>query len=302
MARSIPKLRRSMAVANLFNLGFSAAEAVRLSGLWAERQGAHSGESVAALVDATPLHRQFEQEGRLYVSFHYSNYAHLYRTLGENAPHRRVYAIIGEQSDGHRKALSALTERYGFQIEFIQSGPSMIKAVRRGLKNGDPAIILLDVPWARGDAPPDLRYDTRGGCFLGRSTVARLLDLMDTQHRFLLTRRSGSDAVVQALPAAGVAEAFGLFGEALMDDPADYERLDSFHRFFEFREPRNTIVTFSSGAQRYAIHHRTMRSWAIADSKLLDAVAEADGVCREPKLRRAFVDLVKGEVDAVVSI
>ncbi len=112
--------------------------------------------------------------------------------------------------------------------------------------------------------------------------------------------RLGGVARVEPQPL--LAEAFSLFGEALMEDPADYERLDSFHQFFEFHEPRSAVVTFSIGEQRYAIHNRTMKSWAVAGSKHLDAIAEADGVCHDPKLRYAFADLVKGEVDAILSI
>jgi hypothetical protein len=293
-----------MAAANAINLGRDPAAAVAISGRWAERQAAQGGDAFVSIADSISIETRLRaktQDGRLYVSFHYSMYALLYRALAEHAASRTVCAVIGEQSEAHKVALERLAARYAFQLTFVESGPSMIRKVRQALKAGQHAVILLDVPWARGEAPADLRYAAPGGAFLARSTVARLVDLIDADHRFVMVRRT-SGVQVDELAVGGVAEAFGVFGQALIDDPADYERLDSLHRFFDFDAPKSTIVTFALGEERFAVHPSSNRSWSISPSKALEAMAKDGGVCADQALHRAFADLVRDDVDAILSI
>lgn len=296
-------IRCASAAANAISLGHPPAEAVKLARRWAERQKALSGSAIRRTIDATPVETRYlssSASGRLYVSFHYSLYACIYRALAEVAPSRAVSAIIGEQSDDQRALLTDLAARYGFDLDFIESGSSMIRRVRAALKDGRHAVILLDVPWSRDSKRPDVDYPVAAGRFLGHSTVARLVELLDPDHRFLLAR-SSSGLLIEELDAKSVSEAFHAFGKALEEDPSEYERLDSIHRHFEFKSERSIVATFSVGGERYAYHPLSGNSWRIEGGAILDATRDR-GVCEDVRLRVAFQDLIRADVDFVISL
>lgn len=236
--------------------------------------------------------------GRMYASFHFSTYPLLYCALAERSAPKVVYSLIGEQQQGHRSALMQLSQRFGFQIEFIQSGPGMVRTLRRAIGGAMPGILLLDIPWTRSDGEPDVHYPVQGGRFKGHSSLERLLRLIDSDYEILFIHQQQQRFQIRSGGTLTLANAFSHFGSLLADDPADYERLHQFHKFFEFDTPRDYAVTFRVQQQRYVIHTRTMQAWQVADA---DEDLERDTVADAGTTQR-FSREIRHELEHLVSI
>jgi len=299
-------LDRALAIANLVNLGRSATESLDISRDWAQRQLAQSLQAVDQLVSEASTDMPWPDAplpGRMFASFHFSLYALLYSALGQRSGPRVVYSLIGQQDAGHRNALKAIAVKHGVQIEFIQSNLGMVKTLRRAIADGMPGILLLDIPWTRQDSQPDARYRVTGGCFKGLSSLERLLAMIDPGYEILLTRRVGEKFKIENAGHLDLPSAFQVFGQALEADPADYERLHQFHRFFEFDALQNCAVTFCIQDKRYVLHAKTMQAWELSSTLNFEQLqGGADAVSDEPVFVAAISKEIKHELDYVISI
>lgn len=304
--KKISNLNRALALANLVNLGRSPVESFGISRDWAQRQLAQSLDIVdqqLRKVSASMPWPAGPQPGRMFASFHFSLYPLLYMALAQRSGPGVVYSLIGEQQEGHRNALKQLAMQYGFQIEFIQSNLGMVKTLRQAIRDGIPGILLLDIPWTRLDNPPDMRYPVRGGHFKGHSSLGRLLDMIDPEHEILVTKREDDRFIVQNAGTLDLPAAFDVFGKALENDPADYERLHQFHRFFEFDNVQNAAVTFCVQQQRYVLHTKTMQAWQVSPQLQFESIRDGnDSVSHDPAIVSAFGKEMKHDIDYVISI
>jgi hypothetical protein len=299
-------LNRALAIANLINLGFSPEESFGISTDWAERQFAQSLEKIdATLIDAAvdAVVPGLGKRGRMYASFHYSLYPAIYRALGEHGGPGVVYSLIGQQQEGHRHALQQIARRFGFQIEFIQSNTGMVRTLRRAIQDGIPGILLIDIPWTKQGNIPDQCYPVRGGHFKGFSSLERLLSIIDDEYEILYTCRSGDRYRIDSGGTLALGDAFQRFGELLHRDPAEYERLNQFHRFFEFDQPKNCAVTFRIKDTRYVIHAASKQAWQIASEALEKLfVQETDTVYHSEPMLNALSKETKHEFEYLVSL
>lgn len=299
-------LDRALAIANLVNLGRSATESFDISRDWAQRQLAQSLQAVDQLVSESSTEMPWPDAplpGRMFASFHFSLYALLYSALGQRSGPRVVYSLIGQQDEGHRNALKAIAVKHGFQIEFIQSNLGMVKSLRRAIADGIPGILLLDIPWTRQESEPDARYRVTGGCFKGLSSLERLLAMIDPAYEILVTRRVGEKFKIDNAGHLTLQDAFKVFGQALDADPADYERLHQFHRFFEFDVLQNCAVTFCIQNKRYVLYAKTMQAWELSSGLKFEQLQDGvDAVCNDPAIVAAISKEIKHELDYVISI
>lgn len=299
-------LNRALAIANLVNLGKTPVESLEISRDWAERQLAQSLQMIQNVIREAHVEMPWPeapQAGRMFASFHFSLYPLQYRALAQRSGPKVVYSLIGEQQEGHRNALKQLANQHGFQIEFIQSNLGMVKTLRRAIQDGIPGILLLDIPWTRLDSQPDMRYPIQGGCFKGHSSLGRLLEMIDPGYEILVTKRVGKDFRIENVGNVDLTGAFAAFGKALEEDPAEYERLHQFHRFFEFDQVQNCAVTFCVQGQRYVVHTKTMQAWQIPAQLQFENIKDGlDTVSHDPAIVSRFEKEIKNEIDFVISI
>ncbi|QNA87498.1 hypothetical protein G4G28_01725 [Massilia sp. Dwa41.01b] len=299
-------LNRALAIANLINLGKTPVESFEISRDWAARQFAQSLQMVRNVVRQTQVEMPWPeapQPGRMFASFHFSLYPLLYRAMAQRSGPGVVYSLIGEQQEGHRNSLKQLAVQHGFQLEFIQSNLGMVKTLRRAIHDGIPGILLLDIPWTRLDSPPDVRYPIKGGHFKGHSSLGRLLEMIDPGYEILITKRIGKDFRIENAGHLDLPAAFQAFGQALEEDPAEYERLHQFHRFFEFDQAQNCAVTFCVQDQRYVVHTRTMQAWQVPAKLQFKNIQDGiDTFSDDPAVVAHFGKEIKNEIDYVISI
>jgi hypothetical protein len=298
------RLNQALAIGNLVNLGHDLPRATDIALDWAERQQRQSIEHVARLArealveDRLPID---QGQQHLFASFHYSAYPLLYRTLAHRSPTKVVHGLIGEQEQGHRDTLNQQAAAFGFRIEFIESGPRMVRHLRNALRDGSPGMLLIDIPWSRSASEMDVRYKVPGGAFRGRSSLERLVRLIDDEYQFITAARRGEGLAFDAHGPLSFDRAFGLLGQALRDDPADYERLHQLHRFFEFDAPGSCVVSFEVAGRRYALHGRTMNAWQIdgVGATPTDAAAR-ERIVTDSSMTARFKKIVNDDVDAVL--
>lgn len=267
-------LDRAFAAANLFRLSWPPHQIKEITFEWAKRQAAQSVESIND--DAAKLsvidHLGQECSGRLFLSFHYSVYPNLYRSLGKRSTDDTVFSLIGHQTKEHCATLQSLARKEGISIHFVQSGFKMISEMRAGLNHGHAGLILLDIPWSRNGSTPDQRYPAFGGSFSVLSTLERLVDLIDRNREVITTTRN-SNKQVHLLRDGHLTfqDAFIRLGQLIESDPADYERLHQLHRFFTFDSKTAALVTFRANGQRYAIETSAMRTLRLEDNHALNS-------------------------------
>jgi hypothetical protein len=241
------RLNQALAVANLTNLGFAESQAFAISQTWVERQFLQSVEKVAATVaaaDVSDLLPKGVAGHRMFASFHYSVYPLIYRALAQCSEERVVYSLIGQQSELHRTELNRLAATLNFQVDFIESGIKMARQLKKAIRCGAAGILLVDIPWAQNTSELDVTYPVTGGCFRGRSSLERLIHLIDEEYQFVTAFGPHDNATLSSHGSLRLTEAFSWLGQALQSAPADYERLHQFHKFFEFDNPRWTVPSF----------------------------------------------------------
>src|SRR4028118_1167818 len=104
------KLDRACAAANLLNMGFAADRICPIIEQWSERQSERSLRNLSSYARRLEVSDRMPPGGasRLFVSFHYSSYAHLYRSVASRSTGRAIASLIGEQSDTHQEKLISL--------------------------------------------------------------------------------------------------------------------------------------------------------------------------------------------------
>lgn len=299
-------LDQARAAANLAKLSFPPTELKRLARDWSSRQLAQAVQQIASDAGRLEVSDELGDDAfdRMFVSFHFSVYPHIYRALANRSPTRTVCSLIGEQTFEHQAALRHLAKAFGFDIRFVQSGLSMVRSLRSAIADGMPGIILLDIPWSRQkEQELDTRYPAFGGEFLGLSTVQRLIRTIDPRFEAAYAFREGSAVRLVRKPLDQIADAFADLGQMIGRDPSDYERLHHFHKFFRFSGACRLAVTFRVRDQRYAIHADTMKAWKLPSDPRLDAVEDSgDGIVAEEKLLDPLRKATSEEIDAVLCL
>lgn len=297
------KLRQSLALANLVNLGHAPDTALDIAADWNRRQFEQSLGEIDRLVSRLAFQDSLggEDGAHLFISFHFSVYPQLYAALAPRNSQRTVFGLIGEQSTETAGALRQFGARHDVCLEFVQAGPRMVRQTQRALAAGCSVVLLADIPWSRqpGESAPDASYPVPGGQFQGMASLERLARLIDPRYQVVVPRRAGERVVLQGRGHLPFPQAFAEFGEALRSDPADYERLDSMHKFFTFDAPRDVAVLFTVGDERYAVHSRTMRAWQVSAFKLPEAGPQ---VSTDADLRTRLSRLIGEQVDHVAFV
>jgi hypothetical protein len=296
------RLNQALAIANLANLGFVEHEAFAISRTWAERQFLQSVEKVEITVAGANVNDLLPKgvDGhRMFASFHYSIYPLIYRSLAECSDKSVVNSLIGQQSERHRVELNRLAATLNFQVNFIESSIKMARQLKNAIRHGAAGILLVDIPWSQNSSELDVTYPVTGGRFRGRSSLERLINLVDEEYQFVTAFGSLDNVTLSSHGSLRLAEAFSWLGHALQSAPADYERLHQFHRFFEFDSPRNCVITFEIQGDRFALHSRTMKAWQITRSS--DAFPHSGSVvCDDTTLVNKFKRIVNDDVESVV--
>jgi hypothetical protein len=212
--------------------------------------------------------------------------------------------LIGHQGPDHCKSLQAMAHMIGINIHFVQSGFRMVHEMKEGLKKGHAGIILLDIPWSKTEAIPDRQYAAFGGSFSSLSTVERLVDIIDERREVVTVTRDINDKVrLTRLGNLRFSDAYSRLGELIERDPADYERLHQFHRFFSFESYKSVLITFRIKDQRYALLGPSMRTIKLDHNITLDRAEATDhGICDDQKLTNALRRAIGGDFDLVLCL
>ena len=300
------KLDTAFAAANLFSLGRESSTIKAIASDWSTRQTAQSFQRISGEVSKVEVLDELGSDcaGKMFLSFHYSSYPKLFHALGTRSTNRTVLSLIGHQTIEHCRALQTLARSFGIEIRFIESGLRMVSKMKKGLEQGHAGLMLLDIPFSKMRAAPNREHPTYGGSFAGLSTMERLVDIID-ERREVATVVRGGDGKIR-LMREGVlsfSAAFRRLGDLMAHDPADYERLHQFHRFFSFREPRPALVTFRIKGQRYGVLSRSMRTLKLAPDPKLDLIEETShGVCNDSALVQSFGKAAGEALDVVLCL
>lgn len=299
-------LDKAFAATNLINVGWNPREVKQLADLWSKRQTEQSVEKILTEAGKLKVVDDLGSDcaGKMYLSFHYSVYPTLYRALAKQSTNRTIYSLIGSQTPEQCCLLQSLAAAEDINIHFVQSGMRMVSEMKRGLDRGHIGLILLDIPWSKQKTPPDRTYSAFGGSFESLSTVERLVDLIDKHREVVSVSRDQSNRVcISRLGQLPFSDAFSRLGELIERDPADYERLHQFHRYFVFSETKSTVVSFCVKEQRYAVIGPSMRTIKVSRSPVLDAAeVSAHGLCEAKGARLEFNRILGENVEHILCL
>jgi hypothetical protein len=242
----VSRLDQALAAANLLNMGFSTDHVYSIIRRWSDRQSERSLRNLSSYARALEVSDNIlaESPSRLFVSFHYSSYAHLYRSVASRSKDRVIASLIGEQSDTHQDKLVGLAKDFGFDIHFVQSGPSMI---------------LLDVPWSKNQTLPDTEFETGIGAFQALSTTLRLIGMIDPDYALIFAKQDAQSIYLRSMSNCGFPQAFSTLGDLILEAPEEYERLHHLHKFCKLTHSKSARVHFSENGGSYSVDAKTMK-------------------------------------------
>lgn len=246
-------------------MGFPIDRISSILDRWSHRQAERSLRNLSDYARALDVSDEISSDSpsRLFVSFHYSSYAHLYRSVAARSKNRAIASLIGQQSESHSEALIGLAKDFGFTIRFIQSGPSMIKQMRQVLREGYSGMILLDVPWSKNQARPDIEFQTEIGAFQALSTTLRLIGMIDPDYMLIFARREAQAMYLQSKPSCDFRQAFSTLGNLIIDCPEEYERLHQLHKFCRLTHAKSARIHFSENGRRLSVDAKTMKLYRV---------------------------------------
>ena len=140
----------------------------------------------------------------------------------------------------------------------------MLRELRKRLAEQTSILMLLDIPWSKSGAKPDVLHPTVIGQFHGLSTISRLLPLIDQDFKFVYAERISGDIVLKLLNADYVDDAYRLLGELIQRNPSEYERLSELHKFFSFESPKKTAIQFNVSGEDYILSAEDMGAWRVS--------------------------------------
>ncbi len=298
------KLKTALAVANLRNLGYQPESAIVIGHEWANRQVRRSinfiePELKCSLEFENNFSLDSNGEGRLFASCHFSLYPLLFGKLASQSKDRKVVSLIGMQSRQHQAALVKLARRFNVYLEFVASGFSMIREMKRALKQGNHGIILIDIPWAQDVRNRDLdcQYQAHGGRFRAKTSLFKLISIIDEYAKFALVQKKANCYQIVDFGLAQAADSYKAFAEVFHSDPADYERLHQMHQYFEFDEIAHSVIKFCVDGDHFALSSKTLKAWKMKESPL-----EPGEILKSGSLIDRYRDLVGEDVTEIISI
>ena len=274
------RLDQAYAAANLLNMGFASDEVYAIASRWNERQAERSLRNLSNYAQTLNVLDEIAagSPSRLFVSFHYSSYAHLYRSIAYRSKDRAVLSLIGEQSDSHQEALTALAREFKFDIHFVHSGPSMVKRMRQALRDGHSGLILLDVPWSKNQTSPDTEFATDIGTFRALSTMMRLIGMIDPDYTVIFAKREAQSIHLHGMTDCDFATAFSKLGDLIRKAPEEYERLPRLHRFCTLAHSASARVHFAQGGERFVVDAKTMKLYKVNTASEWNQEVALDGI------------------------
>lgn len=304
MLPHLRKSRQAQAVTNLLNIGYEPQSALRTLGSWRRAQSRKTGIRAAAVEEYFDLGEILQGDPsrqHLYVSFHYGFYPGIYRALAGLSKSNTVIAIIGDQPSEHELRLKTAAAVEGFQIEFVCSGPRMIKDVRAAIKNSVSAVLLVDVPWSKSGTQLDAMFKTSFGAFTSRTALERLILLLDPEPLCLFSSEVNGRFTLEVRKWSGLSTAFDALGALLIAGASQYERLDSMHKYVRFDRQAKSLVCFDVGEQHYAYGGIAEKFWRVPDQLFLSATSST-GYSIDPSLLKLASTAFRQEFDVVLSI
>ena len=256
------------AFCNLAGRGWSAGEALRLAGLWAEDQ-AELGLMRVAPQDA---HREvvFECEprpGRLYLTARHGCYPQLFRVLAKASHRDTVLCLAGQVGGNIRMATQALARFAGCNVDFVTVSAAGIRAVREQLRQGCSAVMLIDAPLRTATRGDDIPISTPLGTYGATAALTRLPGLIDPAFAGLCCeRREGRDVIGAMGEEGDFASVIAALARRIVDRPAHYELLPDLHKQWSAAHPCDIAATFLHDGARMVLHARSMRTWKLANS------------------------------------
>jgi hypothetical protein len=274
------KIDQALAAANLLNMGFAVDDVYSIADRWSKRQAERSLKNLSSYARSVNVVDNIAagSPSRLFVSFHYSSYAHLYRSIAFRSKDRAISSLIGEQGDSHQEALTTLAREFDFDIQFVHSGPSMVKRMRQALREGHSGLILLDVPWSKNQTPPDTEFSTGIGAFQALSTTMRLINMIDPDYALIFAKREAQSIHLESMSDRDFAKAFATLADLILKAPEEYERLPHLHKFCKLSHSRSARVHFVEGGIRLVVDAKTMKLYKVKSAPQGPGGDSADGI------------------------
>ncbi|WP_345719325.1 hypothetical protein [Qipengyuania aestuarii] len=301
----IYKYQEARAALNLLGLGFAEHRAGELAKRWSQFQKSMSPARISGLVNMFQYDEDFISSlsgGGLFISCHYGFYPGLYLTLAEASASKTVLAVIGEQPDEQVEVLQALANQHGLTIDFIKSGPSMIREARAAISGQIPVVLLIDVPWTKSGRGPDGEVQTEAGLFLYNASLLRLVDLIDPDARWIDNRSIDGKFIPSLVPSTSIRSGLQRLGRYLREAPQFYERLDRMHRFLIPPKASGAAVFFEVHHDLCVMHNESEKIWILQKNASL----QGSGVTKSrPTLRQInqlFKKNLHREVDVALSL
>lgn len=304
MLPHLRKTRQAAVAANLLNLGYDAEASSHRTMLWVKGQSDRSGGAIGSSAGfrlASAILPTQRPTGLL-LSFHYGLYGAVYPLAAQCNGLNSVAAIIGEQPEEHAESLTRLAREHGFDIEFIKSGPRLIKEARRVISQSGSAVLLIDVPWSKGESSFDVEYEVDGGAFQGRNTLARLIRLIADEPVCVTIEDKNGQIELRRSDIPGVESAYAELGKRLASCPEDYERLDALHGYFRFDRPVASAIAFTVDQSVYVQSGSSRKCYQIKDAALTEALTESRNSAHPKNLTKRIAAAIAEDLSVSLTI
>lgn len=299
------KLKYAKAIFNLTQLGYDPANALKMAERWAVCQAHYIGlafghrpipKSEGCWPSLTP-----DGYGRLCLAPHHGFYPILYRELASTSPSNKVFAIVGEQSADHERELARIATVHKFTIEFLRPSIRLPRDARDALKTGSHIVLLADVPWAHNEQSHDTEYAAAGGIFLGRSTLPRLIQLIDPEPVICHVSDLEQRFLVHQHPFRSLPLFFERVGELLLAAPWQYERLHRLHEIFRPDQQRTYAITFAMKGVRIFLDMAIQKAYRISGNSPFNSL-KGEASIAPPDLHNWTEKKILREFDAIICI
>ncbi|KRA83015.1 hypothetical protein [Altererythrobacter sp. Root672] len=298
----IDNFSRAVISMRLMELGIADDLALRMPDTWLDTQARYH----AILHGTTSPDFRVEQAsdfaGRLVVGSHNGLFALLYCAFaGAGSDGPRVSAIVGDQGTQYERELASLASRRGFSIDFIHPTRRLIVECRKALAAGSVVVMLPDA-WSQSPAEEDLEFAFPSGSFFTRSTLVRLIGLLDSSPiEAEVVEDEGGSFVIRCRLFNGMQGYFATLYDSLRQRPWEYERLLKLHRMFRPARAVAFGLSYRRGSDRLFFELQRGKTFRIGSGSPLDHLPD-ERVCRDKAVLDWIARRTAARIDALIHI
>jgi hypothetical protein len=158
------------------------------------------------------------------------------------------------------------------------------------------------VPWAHERKPLDAKYEGMRGSFLGYLGLPRLAELIDKNYRFVYLENNHYNFQIIEKSSLDFRAIFDIVSNILTANPAFYERLNEFNKYFEFKNDINIASIFAFNGQLFVYFVNSNSVFKI-DAKIdIDTIFDKYCVCNNSTFTNFVSECTNEKIDLIFKI